>query len=48
VSRSPALWIDANFKENQLAHMRAGQAVTIVADVLPNHTFSEPAPAARF
>jgi hypothetical protein len=27
------LWIDANFKENQLAHMRAGQAVTIVADV---------------
>ncbi len=33
------LWIDANFKENQLAHMRAGRAVTIVADVLPNHTF---------
>ncbi|WP_446911333.1 HlyD family secretion protein, partial [Klebsiella pneumoniae] len=33
------LWIDANFKENQLAHMRAGQPVTIVADVLPNHTF---------
>jgi multidrug resistance efflux pump len=25
------LWIDANFKENQLAHMRAGQAVTIVS-----------------
>ena len=23
------LWIDANFKENQLAHMRAGQPVTI-------------------
>ncbi len=43
------LWIDANFKENQLAHMRAGQPVTIVADVLPNHTFkghvASPAPA---
>ena len=48
------LWIDANFKENQLAHMRAGQAVTIVADVLPNHTFKghvaslAPATGSRF
>ena len=25
-------WVDANFKENQLAHLRPGQAVTLVAD----------------
>ena len=48
------LWIDANFKENQLAHMRAGQPVTIVADELPNHTFKghvaslAPATGSRF
>ena len=29
------LWVDANFKEDQLAFMRAGQPVTIRADVLP-------------
>src|ERR1700730_4931745 len=29
------LWIDANFKESQLGHMRAGMPVTIAADVLP-------------
>ncbi|HCA2955371.1 TPA: HlyD family secretion protein, partial [Klebsiella pneumoniae] len=40
--------------ENQLAHMRAGQPVTIVADVLPNHTFKghvaslAPATGSRF
>ena len=33
------LWVDANFKEDQLAHMRADQKVTIVADVLPGRTF---------
>jgi membrane fusion protein (multidrug efflux system) len=33
------LWVDANFKEDQLARMRAGQPVTIVADVLPGRTF---------
>ncbi|MEW9572266.1 HlyD family efflux transporter periplasmic adaptor subunit [Rhodanobacter sp. Si-c] len=27
------LWVDANFKEDQLARMRRGQAVSIVADV---------------
>ncbi len=27
------LWIDANFKEGQLAHMRAGQPVTVQADL---------------
>jgi membrane fusion protein (multidrug efflux system) len=34
------LWVDANFKEDQLAHMRPGQRVTIVADVLPGHKFT--------
>ena len=33
------LWVDANFKENQLAHMHAGQEATIQADVLPDVTF---------
>lgn len=27
------LWVDANFKETQLAHMRIGQPVTIVSDI---------------
>src|SRR5690606_38247545 len=27
------LWVDANFKESQLAHIRIGQPVTIEADV---------------
>jgi len=25
-------WVDANFKENQLAHLRPGQPVTLIAD----------------
>lgn len=29
------LWIDANFKESQIGHMRPGQSVSIKADVLP-------------
>jgi membrane fusion protein (multidrug efflux system) len=33
------LWVDANFKEDQLAHMRPGQAATVVADVLPGKIF---------
>jgi len=33
------LWIDANFKEDQLAHMRPGQPATVVADVLPGKIF---------
>ena len=33
------LWVDANFKESQLAGIRPGQPVTIVADVLPGHAF---------
>jgi membrane fusion protein, multidrug efflux system len=33
------LWVDANFKESQLARMRAGQPVSIEADVLPGRIF---------
>jgi membrane fusion protein (multidrug efflux system) len=33
------LWVDANFKEDQLARMQAGQPATIVADTLPGHVF---------
>jgi membrane fusion protein, multidrug efflux system len=36
---SQGLWVDANFKENQLGHMQAGQPVTITADVLPGAQF---------
>jgi membrane fusion protein (multidrug efflux system) len=33
------LWVDANFKESQLAGMRAGLPATIKADVLPGEIF---------
>jgi membrane fusion protein (multidrug efflux system) len=33
------LWIDANFKEDQLARMLSGQPVKIRADVLPGRVF---------
>ncbi|HYZ23221.1 MAG TPA: HlyD family secretion protein [Rhodopila sp.] len=33
------LWVDANFKEDQLARMRPGDPATIVADVLPGRVF---------
>lgn len=33
------LWIDANFKEDQLARIHPGQNVTIIADTLPGETF---------
>ena len=33
------LWVDANFKENQLARIRVGLPVTIEADVLPDQAF---------
>jgi membrane fusion protein, multidrug efflux system len=32
------LWVDANFKEDQLARMQPGQPATVVADVLPGKT----------
>ena len=33
------LWVDANFKEDQLAQMRPGQPATMVADVRPGKVF---------
>jgi membrane fusion protein, multidrug efflux system len=33
------LWVDANFKEDELARMRPGETATIVADVLPGRVF---------
>jgi membrane fusion protein (multidrug efflux system) len=33
------LWVDANFKESQLARMRPGMPATIEADVLPGEAF---------
>ncbi len=31
------LWVDANFKEGQLAHFRPGLRASIAADVMPGH-----------
>ncbi len=41
ISLVPArgLWVDANFKESQLARMRPGMPVTIEADALPGEVF---------
>ena len=36
---SSRLWIDANFKENQLEYMRAGQSATIKLDAYPDTSF---------
>jgi membrane fusion protein, multidrug efflux system len=36
---SAGLWVDANFKEDQLGRMVTGQPATITADVLPDHPF---------
>lgn len=33
------VWVIANFKENQLAHMRAGQPATVEIDAYPQVTF---------
>jgi membrane fusion protein (multidrug efflux system) len=35
----PRVWIVANFKENQLGRIRAGQPVEIHVDAISNHTF---------
>lgn len=42
VSLVPAkgLWVDANFKESQLARMQPGLRVTVKADVLPGQQFA--------
>ncbi len=34
------VWIEANFKEVQLAHMRAGQSAEVWIDAYPDRTFS--------
>jgi membrane fusion protein, multidrug efflux system len=41
ISLVPAhgLWVDANFKESQLAHIRAGLPASVKADVLPGQVF---------
>ena len=36
----PEVWIEANFKETQLAKMRVGQPVDIAIDALPGHHFT--------
>jgi len=33
------LWVDANFKESQLARLREGQPAEITADALPDVSF---------
>ncbi|MHB9017215.1 MAG: HlyD family secretion protein [Burkholderiales bacterium] len=33
------IWIEANFKETELAHMRVGQTATIEIDAYPDHIF---------
>ena len=41
ISITPAdgLWVDANFKEDQLTRMVPGQPASVTADVLPGHVF---------
>ncbi|HXP31953.1 MAG TPA: HlyD family secretion protein [Stellaceae bacterium] len=34
------LWIEANFKETELTHMRPGQPATVDIDTYPDHTFA--------
>jgi membrane fusion protein (multidrug efflux system) len=36
---SDGLWVDANFKEDQLALMAPGRSASVVADLLPGHVF---------
>lgn len=33
-------WVDANFKETELEHIKSGQTVTITTDMYPNHPFN--------
>ncbi|HEY9154522.1 MAG TPA: HlyD family secretion protein, partial [Opitutaceae bacterium] len=35
---APEVWINANFKETQIAHMRVGQPVEITIDAIPGKT----------
>lgn len=34
------VWVEANFKETQLQHMRAGQPATLAIDAYPAHVFT--------
>jgi membrane fusion protein, multidrug efflux system len=34
------VWVEANFKETQLRHMRAGQNVTLYVDAYPDQAFT--------
>ncbi len=36
---SSGLWVDANFKEDQVADLATGRAASVIADVLPGHIF---------
>lgn len=51
---SPEMWVIANFKETQLAHMRPGQPVEITVDALPGEKLAghieslSPASGAQF
>jgi len=40
IAPAHGLWVDANFKEDQLARMRPGESASFVADVLPGRTFT--------
>lgn len=40
LSRSRQVWVEANFRETQMTHMRAGQAATIRIDTYPDRTFN--------
>jgi membrane fusion protein (multidrug efflux system) len=35
----PEIWLEGNFKETQLAQIRAGQPAEITIDAIPGHTF---------
>jgi membrane fusion protein (multidrug efflux system) len=37
---APRLWVEANFKENQLAFMRPGQPATVKIDAYPDRKYS--------
>jgi len=39
ITPAGSLWVDANFKEDQLAGMAPGRAASVIADVLPGHIF---------
>jgi len=39
ITPTQGLWVDANFKEDQLGHISAGQPATITADILPGRHF---------